>query len=253
MALVAPQSHEARDSSSDERYLAELRERVARGDAEAEVALGNLYESGQSVLPPDPARAAEWYRRAADKGHPGAQFNLANMYLDGLGVPKDAGEAVAWYRKAADQGDTLAQFSLGSIYDTGAGRVPRHNASAALWYRRAADRGLATAQYRLGMMHLHGRGVPRDSAQAVAWLRKAADQDETDAQIALGTLLSPERRDVVEAHMWLNLAASRWKNEAQRLEAVRRRDGLAAVMTSGQLVEAYRRATEWQNAHALPQ
>jgi TPR repeat protein len=251
-ALLAPQSH---DSSSDERYLAELRARIARGDVEAEVAFGNLYESGQSVLPLDPARAAEWYRRAADKGHAGAQFNLANMYLDGLGVPKDAGQAVTWYRKSADQGDALAQFSLGSIYEAGVGGVPRDEASAAAWYRRAADQGLATAQYRLGMMHAHGRGVPRSPSQAVAWLRKAADQDETDAQIELGTLLGPApsvSHDIVEAHVWLNLAASRWRTQSQRLEAVRLRDALAAEMTSQQLLEAYRLATEWQNVHALP-
>jgi TPR repeat protein len=250
--LLSPQSN---DSSADERYVAELRARIARGDVEAEVALGNLYESGQSTLAFDPARAAEWYRRAADKGHAGAQFNLANMYLDGHGVPKDAGHAVTWYRKAADQGDALAQFSLASIYETGVGRVPRDVAGAATWYRRAADQGLATAQYRLGMMLVDGRGVSRDASQAVAWLRKAADQDETDAQIEVGSLLSAPRgrfHDAVEAHVWLNLAASRWKNQAQRLKAVRLRDAVAATMTPSQLAEAYRRATEWQDDHALP-
>lgn len=253
---VPQQDTARRDSSSDEKYLAELRARIARGDVEAEVALGNLYESSQSVLPMDPALAAEWYRRAADKGHAGAQFNLANMYRDGLGVPRDAGLAVTWYQKAADQGDAIAQFSLGSIYEAGAGVVARDDVTAASWHRRAADQGLATAQYRLGMMLVDGRGVPRDPTQAVAWLRKAAEQGETDAQIELGTLLTPASggsHDIIEAHVWFNLAASRWKNQAQRLEAARLRDALAASMTSSQLAEAYRRATEWQDAHALPQ
>ena len=50
--------------TQEERYVADLRARIARGDVEAEVALGNLYESGD-VLPQDPAQAAEGSRRAA--------------------------------------------------------------------------------------------------------------------------------------------------------------------------------------------
>ena len=86
---------------------------------EAEVALGNLYEAG-SVLPQDPAQAAIWYRRAADKGHAGAQMNLAMMYFDGEGVPRDIVQAIAWYEKAAEHGESIASFSLGSIYESGA-------------------------------------------------------------------------------------------------------------------------------------
>jgi TPR repeat protein len=237
----------------EERYLADLRARIARGDVEAEVALGNLYESGESVLPLDPAQAAAWYRRAADKGHAGAQLNLAMMYLEGQGVPRDVRQAIAWYERAADRGDAVAKFSLGSIYETGADHVARDATEAANWYRKAAEQGLVNAQYRLGLMYRDGRGVARDRALAIAWLRKAADQGEADAQIELGILLSSGRAapaDVVEAHTWLNLAASRWKNEAKRVQAARLRNRIEQTMTPAQRTEAYRRATEWQDAHA---
>ena len=239
--------------TAEERYVADLRARIARGDVEAEVALGNLYESGQSVLPLDPVQAAEWYRRAADKGHAGAQMNLAMMYLDGQGVPRDVPQAVEWYEKAADRGDTMAMFSLGSIYEAGARRVSRDAAKAASWYRKAAEQGLGSAQYRLGMMYRDGRGTPRDRTQAIDWLRQAADQGEADAQIELGILLSPGHgpsTDVVEAHTWFNLAASRWKDESKRVKAGRLRDGLERTMTDEQRAQAYRRATEWQDEHA---
>ncbi len=239
--------------TAEERYLAELRARIAQGDVEAEVALGNLYESGQSVLPLDPAQAAEWYRRAADKGHAGAQMNLAMMYVDGQGVPRNISQAIAWFEKAADRGDAIAMFSLGSIYETGADRVARNLAKAAAWYHKAAAQENETAQYRLGMLYRDGRGVTRDRAHAIDWLRKAADQDETDAQIELGILLSPGHgttTDIVEAHTWLNLAASRWKNEGKRVQAGKLRDDLEKTMTEDQRAQAYRRATEWQDAHA---
>ena len=110
--------------TAEERYVSDLRAQIAKGDVEAEVALGNLYEAGD-VLPQDPVQAAQWYRRAADKGHAGAQINLAMMYFDGEGVPRDVAQAVAWYEKAAASGEAIASFSLGSIYETGADRIGR--------------------------------------------------------------------------------------------------------------------------------
>jgi hypothetical protein len=51
------------------------------------------------------ARAAEMYRMAADRGHPAAQFDLAEFYEAGKGgLPKDAAKARALYLAAAEQG-----------------------------------------------------------------------------------------------------------------------------------------------------
>jgi TPR repeat protein len=240
-------------STAEERYLADLRARIARGDVDAEVALGNLYESGQSVLPLDPEEAARWYRSAADKGHAGAQMNLAMMHLDGFGVARDVVQAVAWYQKAARSGDAMARFSLGAIYEAGAAGVARDEVKAAEWYRQAAGQGLAIAQYRLGVMYRDGRGVGRDRESAIGWLRTAADQDNADAQLDLGILLSERSpADAAEAHAWLNLAASRWKDEAKRVQAAALRDRLEETMTPAQRRDAYRRAADWQDAHAWP-
>jgi len=46
-----------------------------------------------------------WYRRAAEQGDAVAQYNLANMYVQGQGVPKDTIQAHYWYSLAAAQGD----------------------------------------------------------------------------------------------------------------------------------------------------
>ena len=44
-----------------------------------------------------------------------AQLNLGNMYCNGDGVEQDYTEAVVWYRKAAEQGNAGAQFNLGVL------------------------------------------------------------------------------------------------------------------------------------------
>ena len=58
-------------------------------------------------------------------------------------------------------------------------------------------------------------------------------------------------QDDVEAHMWLNLAASRLAGE-QRQRTVAARDIVAARMTSADLSEAQRRAREWHATHLEP-
>ncbi len=66
-----------------------------------------MYLNGQGVAR-DNAEAAKWYRKAAEQGDAGAQFNLGVMYGGGQGVPQDYAEAVKWFRKAADQGTANA-------------------------------------------------------------------------------------------------------------------------------------------------
>lgn len=70
------------------------------GDAEAQANVGEIYERGLGV-PPNYAKAAEWYRKAAEQGFARAQTNLGHLYEKGLGVSKDKSQALNWYRKAS--------------------------------------------------------------------------------------------------------------------------------------------------------
>lgn len=78
------------------------------GDAEAQVALADLYLYGQGV-PADPARAADWYRRAAVQGDAVAQLNLGDLYSRGIGLPRDLAKAYVWLARAAKQGRRWAE------------------------------------------------------------------------------------------------------------------------------------------------
>ena len=55
-------------------------------------------------------------------------------------------------------------------------------------------------------------------------------------------------QDDVQAHMWLNLAASRTTGE-DREDAASARDRARARMTPEQVAEAQRLAREWDEAH----
>jgi YidC/Oxa1 family membrane protein insertase len=93
--------------------------------------------------------------------------------------------------------------------------------------------------------------VPEDHAEAIERYREAAEQGDAEAQSILGLMYFTGRgvlQDYVEAHMWLNLAASRFSTaEIRNLDqAIRDRDHVAAKMTPAQIAEAQRLAREWK-------
>jgi TPR repeat protein len=55
-------------------------------------------------------------------------------------------------------------------------------------------------------------------------------------------------QDYVEAHMWFNLAVAQFSGE-ERATIVVLRDAVTERMTTDQVVEAQRRAREWDAAH----
>jgi hypothetical protein len=116
----------------------------------------------------DYAAALRTWRPLAEQGYAEAQNALGVLYDNGEGVPQDHARAIAWYRKAARKGNAEAENNLGMMYANGLG-VPQDYAKAAMWYRKAAARGNGEAKVNLGVMRLMGR-IPDEAPppQAVA-------------------------------------------------------------------------------------
>ena len=168
----------------------------------------------------DAAVAAFRQALALQPDYPEAQFNLAQLYDRGRGVPADPAEAARLYRAAADQGHAGAQVNLGRLYRDGRG-VARDDAAAAGWYQRAADRGQPIAQFNLAQMYASGSGVRQDDVAAYMWYSIAAN------------LLAQDRRDAAaDAHA----------------RAVEARAALARGMSTEEVAEAERLAQEWRPA-----
>lgn len=115
-----------------------LLDKANGGDTAAQVRLGEIYAAGNGVAR-DLKQAAEWYRKAAEKGNASGEMHLAALYRDGgKGFPRDMAQAAAWYRKAAEQGNVNAQGALGVLYSIGQG-VPLSNVEAYYWLELAAS------------------------------------------------------------------------------------------------------------------
>jgi TPR repeat protein len=220
------------------------------GNADAEFALGLLYDHGQGV-PQDSVQAAFWYRKAADRGYAKAQNNLGILYANGDGIAQDYAQATTWWRKAADQGSAQSQNNLGGAYYGGQG-VRQDYAQAATWWRKAAEQGDIEAQTNLGSLYDSGQGVPQDYTQAAAWWRKAADQNGAGAQYHLGLLYDKGQGvplDYAEAYYWMDIAAASEIDSVGPEEVDQSRDEAASHLTPAELSREQERARQWLESH----
>lgn len=223
-----------------------LEKAAAKDDPYALYALGRAMEDSEGQVLADPARAADLYRRAAEKGYPLAALRYGLALSDGDGVKRDPVGAQRWLLSAQDSGVPEAALALGDM-TARAATDEKTVQSAVAWYAIAANAGVASAQFKLGNAYYAGAGVTRDVAQAVIWYGRAARQGLPQAQHVLGILLMGKltgTTDPVEGYKWLVLAdrgdnaashAARDK-AAQQLSAADRQRGedLAAAFTPTQ-------------------
>jgi len=89
------------------------------GDADAQYALAVMLVSGQGGEP-DVRQAARWFKRAARKGHVGAQAEFGYMLYEGLGTGRRPVEGLMWLSIArmSSPGDPLIQARHEQAFST---------------------------------------------------------------------------------------------------------------------------------------
>ncbi|MBX3482261.1 hypothetical protein [Phenylobacterium sp.] len=124
------------------------------GDAQAQLHLASLYETGGAGLPRDIAAARGWTAKAAERGDRMAMHNLGLFLMEGEGGSRDYAAAVAWFRRAAEQGVVDSQYNLGLLYEAGRG-VEKNLREAYRWYAIAANAGDMAAREK--QVEIEGR------------------------------------------------------------------------------------------------
>ncbi len=120
----------------------------------------------------DYAAALDYFTEKYRVGNFEAGYRLADIYLNGLGVPRDAGRAHEIYQDLAKEGEVNAEFNVGVDYEFGRG-VPQNPILAANWYRLAARHGSLAAVFSLGALHAKNEVSPRDDVEGLALLIEA--------------------------------------------------------------------------------
>ena len=167
---------------------------------------------------PIAARAAAWYRFAAERGHVESQLRLGRIFLHGASamrlpekweqtardgemasatataifaatprIERDTTQALFWLEKAAQQGQAEARALIGMIFFDGVG-VEKDYARARENFMEAAEEDQPSSQFGLGEIYYRGLGLEPNLELGADWYQKAADLGHPRAQIAIATI-----------------------------------------------------------------
>jgi len=106
--------------------------------------------------------------RAARKGSPPAQYYLAFMYLNELGVRRNDEKGWSYLMASAEAGYGEACFLLGRML-----YMSRKYKTAFRWLTRGAREKHPKSMYMLGYMYEQGAGIGRNMSKARYWYRQA--------------------------------------------------------------------------------
>lgn len=185
-----------------------MRQSADRGEADAMMALSEIYREGQFV-PTDVAAAESWLKRAVDARHPEALYeyalalstgrlgeadqeaaarylasaaergstdamrDLAKWRLVGFGGASDPADAVRLLEQAIAYGDPKALIDLADILTVGIAAEAAPERAIDL-LQRAANSGNGEAMVRLSVAYATGLGVDLDLEKSDYWMRAAA-------------------------------------------------------------------------------
>ncbi|KAI8874824.1 HCP-like protein [Backusella circina FSU 941] len=171
------------------------------GRAKKKCSLGTL-------IPIDYSKAFEYYTLSASHGNRIAQFRLADLYFQGLGVEKDEQTAIKMYSDVITDSDHFSCY-LSEMYQTGknglqdfskaveynkqvkgfnygyalrnCGILYEYGSGVEQSYEKALQCYNEATQYRnkgaffsLGLMYYHGRGVDRNYEEALSCFTQIA-------------------------------------------------------------------------------
>ena len=153
--------------------------------------------------------AARLYRISADLGFFRAQYSLALLYSEGLGVEKDLDAAELWAQKAADQGYEAAAKLVKDLQEKrstssdalalGINFYEQENYEQAVrHFRTAANADHADAQTCLAACYATGEGVEKDLDTAELWAKRALDSGDEQAAELLDAIHEEQRDEAFE-------------------------------------------------------
>ena len=157
--------------------------------ADEKFRLGMVYGYGQYGVLQDRIKAKEYFRMAAEEGHPPAMV----MYLQCLMTKPDehSPEILKWLTKASELGEKQALYNLGISYHRG--DVPGVDPikDSLTLFRKSAELGYSSSYSRMACIYHEGEGVDQNDtiAKYWAWLDFANSQTQEQRNHSIFNIL----------------------------------------------------------------
>lgn len=166
---------------------------------------------------------------SAEKGDVQAMLALGSLYEQGIGTARNFTSALRIYEKAAFAGSAGGYFRLGICYEVGMGATADMTKAVAN-YQKAAELGLPQAQHKMSSLYFTGLGLPKDEKQGFALLSQAAESGDAQAANELAYVylkgLFGQKENAVTAREWFGKSAEKGHMEAMKNLAVMLKDGI---------------------------
>ena len=183
---------------------------LSSGDASLQAELGRAYHFGEGVEA-NYERAAKLYEKSVEGDKTGRECtSLAELFMEGKGVPQDARRALHLLWRASDFGYSRAELLLGKLYEFGK-YVKQDLLSAAKHYLRAHESGEKEASWRMGMMLESGRRVGRNLESAAFFLKQSLPLSSLNL-----ALLYETRNTVQDVQKAFEIYKSHFEEEEKR-------------------------------------
>ena len=153
------------------------------------------------------SEAVSYLQRAADAGMPDAQFELAKLYEQGLGVSADPSRALELYQAAAAQDFSDAINDMGFLYYNGGLGLTADPAKALDYFRRAADLRHPEALFNYATLidagQIEGKG-PTDAGGYLYLALRSGSEAVFDQLMAAPDAFSNETRMSLQVRLQEN-------------------------------------------------
>jgi hypothetical protein len=214
-----------------------------KGDPVSQFNLANHYLGGTGGLSRSKEKAVDWYKKAANQGHVGAQYQLGSFHTIGYGVQRSNAEATKWFLKAGNQGHLDSQVLLGNYYYEGRYFVgPEYKytsddqpnyAESMKWYKKASDQGHVESAFKIACIYKNGLGVAKNDAEATKWFQKAADRGHFYSKRILF--------DKIEKGPFYSLSGGKlidaiYRNDKKTIEEIETTSGLKSLNSGSSLL-----------------
>lgn len=181
----------------------EFEDRYKLNKEDVQKNMGRLYIESNAVKK-SYCKAIKYYKLSAEQGNSEAQYKLADIYKEGVGVEKDFEEAERLYTESAKT-NSIAQIKLADFLKENVSEITvgmfliKNNKSIEeytleiykkilKYYELAAKQEISEAEYKLGDLYCEGKIIKQDYKEAFKWYNLSANHGNALGQFNLANM-----------------------------------------------------------------